>query len=85
MAFRIKCKCCGKEFLAKSEYRRYCNADCYDRHHKVESAPIPKSLACRFADGVVCEKRSCEACGWNPAVAKERLAKFHEKMEAIYG
>lgn len=84
MEFIVKCKC-GKEFTTKSVYRKWCNRECYDRLHQLKNPPIPKRLACRFADGVVCEKRNCEACGWNPAVAQERLAKFHEKMEALYG
>ena len=43
--------------------------------------------ACPYNDGVVCESvdrygneipRYCEACGWNPDVARERLEQIAE-------
>ena len=83
--FVIKCKGCGKEFTAKSEYRKFCDAVCYNRYHKIKNAPIPREVACRYADGVVCSKRDCEKCGWNPKTADARLEKLHAEMEARYG
>ena len=81
----VKCKGCGKEFKANSQYRKFCDAVCYDRYHRIKNTPIPREVACRYADGVVCSKRDCEKCGWNPKTADARLEKFHAEMEARYG
>lgn len=84
MAVRIQCKGCGKYFTAKSEYRKFCDAACYDRFHKIKNAPIPTEVACRFSDGVVCDKQECEKCGWNPEVAERRVAQIRERLEAAW-
>lgn len=85
MAFRIKCKCCGNEFTAKSEYRKYCNAECYEKYYRIKKEPLPAGALCRFNKGVVCEKCSCESCGWNPEVAEKRNDKIRAEMEEKYG
>ena len=38
--------------------------------------------SCQFNDGVGChpKKHHCESCGWNPEVAKERLARICFEM-----
>lgn len=47
--------------------------------------------ACPYNDGVVCDTenrygnpvpRNCEACGWNPDIAKERLEQILEARKA---
>ena len=41
-----------------------------------KKAEAPK---CQYNIGVECRlrERPCESCGWNPAVAKERLDRFY--------
>lgn len=42
----------------------------------------PEPPACPYNDGVVCdpEGRNCPRCGFDPAVAKARLAKICRKL-----
>ncbi len=36
---------------------------------------------CKMNKGVQCDKKDhCESCGWNPAVAEERLDKIYMKI-----
>lgn len=39
----------------------------------------PEAPACQFNIGVDCpmQQKPCANCGWNPAVAKKRLAKYY--------
>lgn len=39
----------------------------------------PEASACQFNIGVDChmQEKPCANCGWNPAVAKKRLAKYY--------
>lgn len=38
--------------------------------------------SCKYNEGVVCHPtvRPCGSCGWNPAVAQERLEEFCKKF-----
>lgn len=46
----------------------------------------PKSMHCKFNDGVHCEEQysaKCARCGWNPEVAKKRIeSKCYVRKEA---
>lgn len=37
---------------------------------------------CPYNGECLCQKMKCSSCGWNPAVAKERLDAFRKEMEA---
>ena len=40
--------------------------------------------ACRYnPQGCSCSNRRCLDCGWNPEVAKERLAEIRQKMQEV--
>lgn len=45
-----------------------------ERYQKV------KPFECPNNDGVMCTMKNCECCGWNPTIAKMRLAKILKKM-----
>ena len=38
------------------------------------------TYACEHNPNVVCSVKTCQICGWNPAVAKARLDAILEKM-----
>ena len=42
-----------------------------------------KPGSCRYNDKIGCgSKRSCETCGWNPVVKRERMKQFIKMREA---
>ena len=51
----------------------------------VKVANYKKQTVCKYNDGCQCEVRNCYKCGWNPVVAKMRLAKLQEKGRAEDG
>lgn len=68
------CVRCGKKGIDGSGGSRlYCSEKCR-RADKYQ-----KEIPCRFNEGVWCADKACEKCGWNPAVAKERLEKIRER------
>ena len=40
-----------------------------------------KNTDCPYNEGLICEKKECWRCGWNPKVAEVRMA----RMEASHG
>lgn len=73
--FEFQCEYCGKTWRVtrKRDARRFCNQECYKESVKKESAP--DGLECVFQpNSIVCLERKCETCGWNPVVARARLA-----------
>ena len=88
----VQCKCCGKEIVAKSVYRMFCDSKCYEKFrwqrikHTAQNSSTERSLECRFGiPGIECWKKNCSKCGWNPEVAAQRLEKILEKREENYG
>lgn len=73
------CQECGRPFSGHGG-RKYCSDHCYNIHHyrlrKAKLAAAPAKV-CPYNEGVNCPGgSSCEKCGWNPEVAKERTAAF---------
>lgn len=42
----------------------------------VKVAHYDKNRNCPHNDAVVCDKKKCYKCGWNPTVAKARMEKI---------
>lgn len=88
----VQCKYCGKEIVAKSVYRQYCDSKCYEKFrwqrikHTKPNSSTEESLVCRFGiSGIECPKKNCSKCGWNPEVYERRLAKIRADLEAQNG
>lgn len=82
------CAWCGKLFELSRITHRFCCQECsaaawYDT--KVIHKPVPVSLRCPHSEHLVCEVHNCSRCGWNPVVAKARLADIIAKMEVNNG
>lgn len=66
----LTCQYCGKKYFGILRKRKYCSRRCrYAVEEKV-------SYGCPFNDAVVCKKKQCDSCGWNPAIAKKRIARI---------
>ena len=83
MATEMKtCAWCSRPFLPVRGTQRYCCSTCCEAHHyTAKNKPIPKELQCPHNEHLVCEVHSCSRCGWNPVVAKQRLAAIIAKMK----
>lgn len=71
----FKCVVCGKRCIDKSstQNKRYCSKECRDKYYSAARFQV-----CKYNEGVVCNKRECKNCGWNPevAAAKKRAVCF---------
>lgn len=85
--YRI-CPQCGKGFEANRPDKIYCSDECRvaagidrqrERRQEKRGMEPPTELqelgSCVYNYMVSCGARLCDACGWNPEVAKARLAK----------
>lgn len=77
------CEFCGE--VVDRPGHRFCSRSCAARMHRGLSAVDRnydwKKLGrdtwqCRYQEFASCRNRNCEACGWNPAVAKARTERF---------
>jgi hypothetical protein len=81
------CEVCGKEFLKTKPNKKYCSRKCVSTvANRAKKARAKEKLAeiskgCPYSDAVNCKARKCSACGWNPAVVKERSAKLRQRLE----
>lgn len=70
------CQECGRPFSGHAG-RKYCSNRCYNIYNNRAKKERRAAQTCRYNDGVDCPGgSSCEKCGWNPEVAKERTAAF---------
>ena len=46
------------------------------KYYKVEKQAKPYSYDCPYNEGCSCTTKDCYNCGWNPIVAKIRMAKL---------
>ena len=80
------CLNCGKVFIADRK-KRYCSHRCgktyWQREYrrKEKMAQIDSTAVCVFTDGVECSNRACLNCGWNPVVARQRLAMIMGRLK----
>lgn len=91
MKYEWTCPVCGKvkKTAYKREVRTYCSVSCSvkDRERvkrEIAGKCIPGE--CIFQpESIICGKRDCGNCGWNPVVAKARLEAIKEKLNETYG
>lgn len=74
----FKCVVCGKRGMDQSstQNKKFCSRQCADTYYRRKKGVGLKKegrVYCRFNEGVECYKHDCVGCGWNPAVAKNRL------------
>ena len=90
MAKKTKhCAWCKTLFLPSRSTQGYCSKNCrenaYYHAKRVKKKLIPVELGCPHNEHLVCEVHNCSRCGWNPVVAKQRLAAIIAKMEVNHG
>ena len=80
---KYTCLVCGKVFLSNRN-RETCSARCgktlWQRKKRAEDKGIPYG-ECILNEGVECYQRNCITCGWNPKVARQRLAVIMGKQQ----
>lgn len=76
------CMTCGRVFLSRTKDAKYCTRMCYiqDRFNGTKKAEPKKEVCvdntCPYNLYVCCDKQKCDRCGWNPKVAKARMARY---------
>lgn len=71
------CATCGAEFESRGTKAKFCSQYCANKYRVVRDKE--RTAACPHNAFVKCDDRRCASCGWNPAVAQERLRKFTGK------
>lgn len=76
------CLVCGQAFRSDRE-KETCSNRCYrtlwQRKKRAEERGLPFGV-CIINDGVECYQHNCTTCGWNPIVARQRLAVIMGRM-----
>lgn len=89
--YEFTCPVCGKvkRVFHKREVRTFCSVSCSVRAREREKKQIREKCIegeCIFQpESIICGKRDCGNCGWNPVVAKARLEAIKEKLNETYG
>ena len=47
----------------------------------VKVSHYKKDMSCPHNDALICERKNCRKCGWNPNVAKRRVEELLEKLK----
>lgn len=87
-----RCEFCGA--VNNDPRHRFCSRSCAARANmgvkyvEVDTDFPWKEIVrgiwqCRYNEGVCCHDRDCAQCGWNPAVAEERLGKISSCVEDV--
>ena len=77
-----KCLNCGGVFFADRE-RKFCSHRCNKTYlqRNYRAGIVTRSPnECLMNEGVICKKRNCENCGWNPKVARKRKEDILERL-----
>jgi hypothetical protein len=76
------CPVCGvtKSVRYEWEVRTYCSRSCAQKANEAKKRAVREICIdgeCVFQpESIMCYKRNCTNCGWNPVVAKARLEKL---------
>lgn len=82
--FEFTCEYCGKVVQVEKEWQvqRFCNKSCaasYRNEKQTGWTKFEDAGECVFQpESVICGKRICNNCGWNPEVAQARLERIME-------
>ena len=74
------CPQCGTEFVKTRANKQCCSHRCAailaDRAAKARKREeiAERGSDCPYNDALICKEPKCDTCGWNPLVAKRRLA-----------
>lgn len=82
------CVWCNTPFQQKANSQKYCSPQCAKQAHLDANAhlrPVPQRHKCPHNANLMCERRTCSRCGWNPEVEKRRRAKILANMEKSNG
>lgn len=75
---KIKAICpkCGAEFTKRTTNQKFCSKKCKTAFagQKKRDTLAERGTDCPYNDGLYCTDAKCETCGWNPEIAKRRLA-----------
>lgn len=74
MEYEVKrCPVCHTE-IPEGSKATYCSKSCsmyafYRRHSKIK---LSEECLCYYNSEVLCSKKECDKCGWNPVVERRR-------------
>lgn len=69
------CVECGKKTVDKSLRGNgmYCSPTCNKRAYLRRKGVLQSVvILCQYNEGVACDSKNCDGCGWNPDVEKKR-------------
>lgn len=76
------CAYCGKVVQVRwlSQMQKFCSKSCSASYgNKLRAGKEPKPGECIYQpESIMCDRRTCSRCGWNPEVA-------HARLEVILG
>lgn len=86
--YEYTCPVCGKvtEVKKKNQVRTYCSRRCVSmsREARRKDVGLEVEMPCIFQpESIMCGKRECDKCGWNPKVAQERLERIGECLTEL--
>lgn len=96
--YEFHCAYCGKvkRVLRVCDVGRFCSKSCAarwgneQRYGKKEPEPkfreprLPEVGECVYQpESIMCDRRICSECGWNPEVAKARLQEITKKLKEV--
>lgn len=73
------CPICGKEFHKRRSNQKYCGRGCtmVAVNRRKTAKHRAKAKDCPYNNAVTCADSKCSTCGWNPDVAKQRMARLN--------
>ena len=80
---KYTCLNCGAEITSDRE-KKFCSPRCnktfWQRKKRYEEKGVPFGV-CIINEGVECYRHNCTTCGWNPIVARQRLAVIIRRLK----
>ncbi len=80
--YEFTCEYCGKvvEVERKWQVQRFCDKSCAASYrNKLMAGKNPTPGDCIYQpESIMCDRRKCSKCGWNPEVAHARLEAIME-------
>lgn len=70
---KLTCINCHKSFKRKQSNSRFCSTRCHKEYYQRSYNAARRGTPCEYNEAVICGKRACSACGWNPTVAAARF------------
>ena len=79
----VICDICGTVFSTTRADKIRCSRRCSQiaANRAKRKRMKTNTASCPHNEHLICEVHSCSRCGWNPVVAKQRLAAIIAKMK----